>query len=97
MSEKNGQVDPSYRVSRFLALLTSRRIPMPRAQKEPPAPFVPVADPQEVLSDPVNSRVLQLFDGLRRRGVGPERAAYVVANVHSASSNNAHPSSGGAR
>ena len=65
--------------------------PMPRAKPEKPQPFTPVDDPPELSRDPVNSRVVQLFDSLRRRGVGPERAAYVVSQVHASSSNNAHP------
>ncbi len=44
--------------------------------------FVPVDDSTEILTDPTNRRVVQLFDALRKRGVGPERASYVVAQVH---------------
>lgn len=63
---------------------------MPRAPKEDPQPFEPVTDSDRLLNDPVNSRVIELFDAMRKRGVGPERAAYVVSQVHSASANNAH-------
>jgi len=64
---------------------------MPRAPKEKPQPFVPVADPPTITADPVNSRVLDLFDALRRRNVGPERAAYVCSQVHASSAGTSHP------
>ena len=65
---------------------------MPRL-KEPknPAPFSPVEDPPEVKGDRVNMRVLELFDGLRRRGVSPERSAYVVSQVHASGGHNSYP------
>lgn len=64
---------------------------MPRAPKEKPVPFVPIEDPERVKADPVNQRVIDLFDALRRRNVGPERAAYVVSQVHAASASTSHP------
>lgn len=63
---------------------------MPKAKPEPKVPFSPVTDPQSIKLDPVNSRALDLFDALRRRMVSPERAAYVVSQVHANSSQNAH-------
>lgn len=67
---------------------------MPKLHENPQA-FVPVEDPQSVLSDPVNSRVLALFDALRRRNVGPERAAYVISQVHAQSASSAHSAPNG--
>lgn len=52
--------------------------------KEKVVPFEPVEDPEEIKNDPTNKRVLDLFDALRRRNVGPERAAYCVSQVHGA-------------
>lgn len=65
---------------------------MPRI-KEPknPAPFAPVEDSPEVKSDVVNMRVLSLFDSLRKRGVSPERSAYVVSQVHASGGHNSYP------
>ena len=60
--------------------------------KEKATPFVPVNDPPEIVTDPVSCRVLALFDALRRRNVGPERAAYCVSQVFgSASNGGSHP------
>lgn len=55
---------------------------MPRAKPEPKVPFVAVVDGPEITGDPVNSRCIALFDALRKRYVGPEKAAYVVSMVH---------------
>jgi hypothetical protein len=54
---------------------------MPRSKESsaPPAVFVEVIDDEKIQSDPVLSRAFQLFDGLRKRQVGPDKAAYVVA------------------
>jgi hypothetical protein len=46
-------------------------------------PFTPVKDPAYVTADPINGRVLALFDALRRRNVGPERAAFAISQVYS--------------
>lgn len=65
---------------------------MPKAKPEPKLPFVPVDDPPEVKRDPLVSRVLQLFDSLRKRNVGPERAAYCCSQVFGGGSNGgSHP------
>lgn len=65
--------------------------PMPRI-KEPLQPFVPVEDAPIVATDPLLSRVFALFDGLRKRNVGPERASYTVAQVFGAAANGgSHP------
>ena len=65
---------------------------MPRI-KEPknPAPYSPVEDPPEVKGDSVNMRVLHLFDALRKRGVSPERASYVISQVHASGGHNSYP------
>jgi hypothetical protein len=61
--------------------------------KEKPAPFVAIDDPPEVKNDPLISRALALFDSLRKRNVGPERAAYCVSQVFGSSANGgSHPS-----
>lgn len=65
---------------------------MPKATKEPRVPFEPVEDGQDIKNDPTNLRVLALFDALRKRHVGPERAAYCVSQVHGNSAGGgAHP------
>lgn len=54
--------------------------------------FEPVTDPPEIANDPVNCRVIQLFDAMLRRKVSPEKAAYTVANIYARSSGDgAHP------
>lgn len=64
---------------------------MPKAKKEAHVPFVQLDRPDAVQADPVNSRVLDLFDELRKRNVGPEKAAYTIAMVHGNSSGQSHP------
>jgi hypothetical protein len=65
---------------------------MPKARPEPKVLFEPVDDPTEVKQDPLVSRVLYLFDALRKRHVGPERAAYCCSQVFGASANGgSHP------
>lgn len=55
------------------------------ATKREPIPFEQVEDSREVKADPINSRVLNLFDALRKRGCSPDKAAYVCATVHASS------------
>lgn len=60
--------------------------------KEKQLKFIPIDDPPEVKSDPLLSRVLGLFDALRKRNVGPERATYCCSQVFGASANGgSHP------
>lgn len=65
---------------------------MPRLKEPKQVPeFKPVDDPPEVKADHVNMRVLSLFDSLRKRGVSPERASYVVSQVHASGGHNSYP------
>lgn len=67
---------------------------MPKITEKKQQPFVAIEDPNEVRTDPLLVRVLGLFDSLRRRNVGPERAAYCVSQVFGNSANGgAYPAS----
>ena len=56
--------------------------PKGKAQtQKAPVPYTPPEDPARVAADPVNGRVLDLFDGLRRRGLTADKSAYVVADI----------------
>lgn len=57
---------------------------MPKlVERKNPIPFKEVKDPVNVTTHPTNGPVLALFDSLRKRGVGPERAAFAVSQIYS--------------
>lgn len=89
---KHSATPPNRNCCSCVRCFQRRRPNMPKAKPEPKLPFVPVDDPAEVKQDPLVSRVLSLFDALRKRHVGPERAAYCCSQVFGSSANGgAHP------
>lgn len=64
---------------------------MPKLVEKKVAPFVPVQDGPEISEDPTNRRALALFDALRKRNVGPERAAYAISQIHAKAAGDGHP------
>jgi hypothetical protein len=61
-------------------------------EKKSQIPFIPIDDPDIVKNDPLLSRAFALFDGLRKRNVGPERAAYCVTQfLGNPANGGAHP------